>query len=161
MRKSRVIVFLLTFFSYAFYHASRKVFSAIKSEMGKREWLHSNYYDLDDQAGMDGLLDTLFMLFYAIGLYISGYIGDRVDSAWLIAVGMGATSFVVFLFGFGGLIGIHGLGYFATIWAINGAVQSTGWPTNVAVMGRWFGQGERFLCIRFIIFQRTKLTNSS
>lgn len=141
MRKAAV--FVLTFFSYALYHASRKVFSVVKSEMSEREWLHSKYFALDDQAKMDGLLDTLFLFFYAIGLFISGYIGDRIDSKHMIVTGMYSTAVVVFSFGAAALLGIHSLSYFATLWAINGAVQSTGWPANVAVMARWYGPSER------------------
>lgn len=136
-------IFVLTFLSYALYHASRKVFSAIKSEMANKQWLSSKYYQRDDQVKMDGVLDTLFMLCYAIGLFGNGYIGDRVDSKLLICFGMWLSASMVFLFGAGTVVNIHALGYYAVIWAINGAVQSTGWPANVSVMARWYGADER------------------
>lgn len=63
-------VFFLTFFSYVLFHASRKSFSAIKGEMGDEQWLHSNLYARDHQVEMFGLMDTLFMACYAVGLYI-------------------------------------------------------------------------------------------
>jgi sugar phosphate permease len=63
-------VFFLTFFSYVLFHASRKSFSAIKGEMGDEQWIHSKIYSRDQQAEMYGLLDTLFMGFYALGLYV-------------------------------------------------------------------------------------------
>jgi sugar phosphate permease len=63
-------VFLLTFFSYVLFHASRKSFSAIKGEMSSEQWIHSRVYPRDQQAQMYGLLDTLFMGFYALGLYV-------------------------------------------------------------------------------------------
>lgn len=63
-------VFLLTFFSYVMFHACRKSFSAIKGEMSAEQWIHSAVYAKEDQAQMYGLLDTLFMGFYAVGLYI-------------------------------------------------------------------------------------------
>lgn len=63
-------VFLITFFSYVMFHASRKSFSAIKGEMSSEQWIHSRVYSEDQQAEMYGLLDTLFMAFYAVGLYI-------------------------------------------------------------------------------------------
>lgn len=63
-------VFLLTFFSYVLFHASRKSFSAIKGEMSSEQWIHSRVYPRDQQAQMYGLLDTLFMGCYALGLYV-------------------------------------------------------------------------------------------
>lgn len=63
-------VFFLTFFSYVMFHASRKSFSAIKGEMSSEQWIHSRVYPRDQQAQMYGLLDTLFMGFYAVGLYV-------------------------------------------------------------------------------------------
>ncbi len=29
---------------------------------------------------------------------------------------------------------------YVVIWIINGLLQSTGWPTVVAIMGNWFGK---------------------
>lgn len=63
-------VFFLTFFSYVMFHACRKSFSAIKGEMSAEQWMRSSVYPSDQQGQMYGLLDTLFMGFYAIGLYI-------------------------------------------------------------------------------------------
>lgn len=76
-------VFFLTFFSYVLFHACRKSFSAIKGEMSAEQWMHSSVYPDDQQGQMYGLLDTLFMGFYAIGLYIrcagrvNGALGSR------------------------------------------------------------------------------------
>ena len=142
-RKQRWQIFALTFLSYALYHASRKVFSAIKSVMGNKQWLHSKHYKPDEQVQMDGILDTLFMLFYAVGLFCNGYIGDRVDSKFLICTGMWLSSLMLLLFGIGAVIDFHALDYYAVIWAVNGLVQSTGWPANVSVMARWYKSGER------------------
>lgn len=136
-------VFFLTFFSYVLFHASRKSFSAIKGEMGDEQWLHSNLYARDHQVEMFGLMDTLFMACYAVGLYISGMLGDHHDLRRMLATGMWATAAIVLLFGLGALANIHALGYYAVLWGLNGLVQSSGWPANVAVMGKWFSQQER------------------
>ncbi|KAI9982363.1 hypothetical protein PInf_008300 [Phytophthora infestans] len=136
-------VFFLTFVSYVLFHASRKSFSAIKGEMGDEQWIHSELYSRDQQAEMYGLMDTLFMGFYALGLYISGILGDKHDLRRMIAGGMWATAAIVLLFGLGALADIHALSFYAVLWGLNGLVQSSGWPANVAVMGRWFDQKER------------------
>ncbi|RLN90652.1 hypothetical protein BBJ28_00004045 [Nothophytophthora sp. Chile5] len=136
-------VFFLTFFSYVLFHASRKSFSAIKGEMADEQWIHSRVYARDQQAEMYGLLDTLFMAFYAVGLYISGMLGDKHDLRRMIAGGMWATAAIVLLFGLGALADIHALSFYAILWGLNGLIQSSGWPANVAVMGKWFDQSER------------------
>ena len=43
------------------------------------------------------------------------------------------------MFGLLAKLGVHEFWVFAAIWAINGFVQASGWPGNVAVMGKWFG----------------------
>ncbi|KAF4322493.1 hypothetical protein BBO99_00002653 [Phytophthora kernoviae] len=136
-------VFFLTFFSYVLFHASRKSFSAIKGEMADEQWIHSEVYTRDQQAEMYGLLDTLFMGFYALGLYISGILGDKHDLRRMIAGGMWATAAIVLLFGLGAFADIHALSFYAVLWGLNGLIQSSGWPANVAVMGKWFDQRER------------------
>ncbi len=86
-----------------------------------------------------GLCDTLFLFFYAIGLYISGFIEDRVNLRYALSAGMLISGAAVFLFAFLGSINVRSFYPYAAVWAINGLVQSSGWPGNVAVMGNWFG----------------------
>lgn len=74
---SKISVFFLTFFSYVLFHACRKSFSAIKGEMSAEQWMRSSVYPSDQQGQMYGLLDTLFMGFYAIGLYIRCAVDDE------------------------------------------------------------------------------------
>ena len=136
-------VFVLTFVSYALFHANRKSFSAIKGQMGDEQWLHSNVYANDQQVAMFGFLDTIFMGFYALGLFLSGMLGDTYNLRYIIATGMGATALVGFAFGLGAVANVHALSFYAVLWGLNGLFQSTGWPANVAVMGKWFDQTER------------------
>jgi len=35
--------------------------------------------------------------------------------------------------------------FYSVIWCFNGLIQSTGWPSVVAVMGNWFGKSGRGL----------------
>ncbi|ETV99994.1 hypothetical protein H310_07442 [Aphanomyces invadans] len=136
-------VFLLTFFSYVMLHVSRKSFSAVKGEMSKELFMESALFPSAEQGKMYGLMDTLFMVFYASGLYVSGVIGDRFDLRKLLAGGMFVTAAIMFVFGMSAFVGIRSLGLYASLWALNGLVQSIGWPVNVAVMGNWFNKQER------------------
>lgn len=62
-------IFFLTFFSFVFFHFGRKSFAAMKGELSAENWMETSLYSKDDQAKMFGLIDTVFMLTYAGGLY--------------------------------------------------------------------------------------------
>eukprot|EP00940_MAST-03C_sp_MAST-3C-sp2_P000153 g153.t1 len=137
---NKFAVWMLTFLSYAMYHASRKIYSVIKSDLDDDKWFGNESNDTKL-----GLLDALFLFFYAGGLYFGGFIGDRFDPRYVLTIGMSAVALCVSLFGLCGAWGVHQLSVFAVIWSINGILQSSGWPTNVAVMGSWFSFEERGL----------------
>ena len=96
-----------------------------------------------DETSKLGLLDALFLFCYAFGLLFFGSAGDRFNVVYVLVAGMWASAAVAFLFGAGGYIGIHMLPYYAALWGLCGAVQSVGWPANVAVMGNWYRRSER------------------
>lgn len=90
---------------------------------------------------LEGTMDAIFLFTYAIGLYISGYVGDMFDAKRVLSFGLFMTGVVIFIFGASvPWFHMHYDWYFMTIWAINGFVQSTGWPTSVKIMGKWFGE---------------------
>ncbi|ETV70561.1 hypothetical protein, variant [Aphanomyces astaci] len=53
------------------------------------------------------------------------------------------TAAIMCVFGVSAFLDIRSLGLYAFLWALNGLVQSIGWPVNVAVMGNWFDKQER------------------
>eukprot|EP00105_Crassostrea_gigas_P035946 XP_019920094.1 PREDICTED: sugar phosphate exchanger 3-like [Crassostrea gigas] len=112
-----VAVFLLTFLSYAFFHATRKTFSNVKSTISD-EWSPSFHNDTVNYTKPDhiwnsrhlfnsrkdaepylGVLDAVFMISYAVGLYISGMIGDRLNMRLVLSFGMCSSAVMVFVFG--------------------------------------------------------------
>ncbi|CAG5121874.1 unnamed protein product [Candidula unifasciata] len=158
----RCAVFLLTFFSYAFFHANRKAFSNVKTSTGNvwtpsfhnatlpplkpdKIWnSHTLFNNADGAEHFQGILDTAFMAAYAVGLFLNGYIGDRVNMRILLAVGMAGTSVTVFVFGcVCEWASYYNIYFYAAVWIINGFLQSTGWPVVVACMGNWFGKSSR------------------
>ncbi|XP_005092267.1 sugar phosphate exchanger 3 isoform X2 [Aplysia californica] len=158
----KVSVFILTFFSYAFFHANRKAFSNVKTSTG-RVWTPSfhnasepelkpdylwnahHLFNSEDSAEQyQGILDTVFMLAYAVGLFLNGYVGDRVNMRILLTIGMASSSVMVFIFGcVCEWATFYNKYFYAFIWILNGLMQSTGWPVVVACMGNWFGQSSR------------------
>jgi len=47
------------------------------------------------------------------------------------------------MIGLGGLWKIRTVWYYLFFFALNGIVQSVGWPSVVAIMGNWFGKSGR------------------
>ncbi|BFZ08280.1 hypothetical protein BsWGS_11319 [Bradybaena similaris] len=158
----RCAVFVLTFLGYAFFHANRKAFSNVKTSTGNvwtpsfhnktvpelkpdKIWnSHNLFSDEDSAENFQGFLDTAFMAAYAIGLFLNGYIGDRVNMRILLTVGMAGTSVTVFVFGcVCEWASYYNIYFYAVVWIINGFLQSTGWPVVVACMGNWFGKSSR------------------
>jgi len=154
-----LLVFVLTFLSYAFFHATRKAFSNIKDTL-RQEWTpYEGNYTLDpptiwqtehffkseDNAALFlGAMDTTFLSTYAIGLFISGVLGDRFNLRKVLAIGMCLSAVMVFMFGtVSKWLNIHNIWYYAVFMALNGFCQSAGWPSTVAVMGNWFGKSSR------------------
>ncbi|OQS02958.1 sugar phosphate exchanger [Thraustotheca clavata] len=139
--KFKARTFAITFFSYAMFHVARKSFSAIKGELSREEWMESSL--TSSQSNMYGIMDMVFMGCYASGLYVSGMMGDRVNLRYFITLGMVSTGAALIVFGLGGFAQIHSFWFYIVLWGINGLVQSCGWPSNVAVMSKWFDHDER------------------
>jgi OPA family glycerol-3-phosphate transporter-like MFS transporter 3 len=47
---------------------------------------------------------------------------------------MALTASIMIFFGLAAFANIHSLGLYTFLWALNGLIQSIGWPANVAVM---------------------------
>ncbi|XP_002510951.3 putative glycerol-3-phosphate transporter 1 [Ricinus communis] len=169
----QVIVLIVTFFAYASYHAARKTTSIVKStldpqssEMGLKlypwkitylsepverrrfSWTLGDGwapFNASDGTSLLGELDLAFLSVYAIGMYFSGHIGDRMNLRILLTIGMVGTGFFTSLFGVGYWANVHNFYYFLIAQMLAGLFQSTGWPSVVAVLGNWFGKRKRGL----------------
>ncbi|KAL5718299.1 hypothetical protein ACHQM5_011215 [Ranunculus cassubicifolius] len=163
----QAIVIVVTFFAYASYHATRKTTSIVKSsldpestelgssfhffywprkltlkENGGKGWAPFNG---PDGSSTLGEIDLAFLSVYAMGMYISGHLGDRLDLRVFLTIGMIGTGLFTLLFGFGYWLNIHSFYYFLVVQMLAGLFQSTGWPSVVAVIGNWFGKKKRGL----------------
>uniref|UniRef100_A0A9L0KE76 Solute carrier family 37 member 3 n=1 Tax=Equus asinus TaxID=9793 RepID=A0A9L0KE76_EQUAS len=105
-----IVVFLLTFFSYSLLHASRKTFSNVKVSISKQwtpsalnksvelpveVWNSNHLFPSAEEATLFlGTLDTIFLFSYAVGLFISGIVGDRLNLRWVLSFGMCSSALV-------------------------------------------------------------------
>ncbi|GFS00852.1 sugar phosphate exchanger 3, partial [Elysia marginata] len=109
---------------------------------------HHFFANSDEVVKFQGILDTSFMVAYATGLFLNGYIGDRVNMRLLLAFGMASTSILVFVFGcVCEWVSFYNKYFYCCVWILNGLMQSTGWPVVVACMGNWFGKSSRGLLL--------------
>ncbi|KAH0658348.1 hypothetical protein KY289_027096 [Solanum tuberosum] len=159
----QVIVLIVTFFAYTSYHANRKTTSIVKQALDPqslgvgpifpwqgnsiRKSFRDGWFPFNGPDGTTllGDLDVAFLFVYAIGMYFSGHVGDRMDLRVFLTAGMLGTGLFTALFGVGYWANIHSFYYYLIIQMIAGLFQSTGWPSVVAVVGNWFGKKKRGL----------------
>ncbi|KFP17799.1 Glycerol-3-phosphate transporter [Egretta garzetta] len=169
----RAFIFSLTFLLYASFHLSRKPISIVKGELHKHcaasHEVELNTYkeyaaqiqpvkkpsnvsqcgwepfDKNNYKQLLGALDYSFLCAYAIGMYLSGIIGERLPIRYYLTVGMLASGFFTAMFGLGYFYNIHNLWFYIMAQIANGLVQTTGWPSVVTCIGNWFGKGRRGL----------------
>ncbi|KFQ24501.1 Glycerol-3-phosphate transporter, partial [Merops nubicus] len=169
----RAFIFSLTFLLYASFHLSRKPISIVKGELHKHcaashEVDLSSYkeyaaqiqpvkkpsnvsqcgwepFDKNNYKQLLGALDYSFLCAYAVGMYLSGIIGERLPIRYYLTVGMLASGLFTAMFGLGYFYNIHSLWFYIMAQIANGLVQTTGWPSVVTCIGNWFGKGRRGL----------------
>ncbi|XP_069011307.1 LOW QUALITY PROTEIN: glucose-6-phosphate exchanger SLC37A1 [Embiotoca jacksoni] len=164
----RALTFILTFLLYTSFHLSRKPISIVKSELHKncspvselatfassgsqQLSLHTDMdcswkpFDKSNYKQLLGAMDYSFLCAYAVGMYLSGIIGERVPIRLYLTVGMLTSGLFTCLFGLGYIYNIHSLGFYVFVQVANGLVQTTGWPSVVTCIGNWFGKGRRGL----------------
>ncbi|XP_078119166.1 glucose-6-phosphate exchanger SLC37A1 isoform X3 [Sander vitreus] len=170
----RALTFILTFLLYTSFHLSRKPISIVKSELhkncssvnelatiassssgsGQPPSLPSLHTDMDcswkpfdkrNYKQLLGAMDYSFLCAYAVGMYLSGIIGERLPIRLYLTVGMLTSGLFTCLFGLGYVYNIHSLGFYIFVQVANGLVQTTGWPSVVTCISNWFGKGRRGL----------------
>ena len=86
-----------------------------------------------------GIVLGSLLAMYAIGQFINGQLGDKLNSRKIITIGLLSSAILNILFGFtGGIIGLM-----VIIWGLNGYVQSMGWGPTVKAMANWFPRNVR------------------
>uniref|UniRef100_A0A8C5B4K4 Solute carrier family 37 member 1 n=1 Tax=Gadus morhua TaxID=8049 RepID=A0A8C5B4K4_GADMO len=160
----RAFTFILTFLLYTSFHLSRKPISIVKvtPSLTHRMYIsmhpddiqcvHSHSLkvcspstDKNNYKQLLGAMDYSFLFAYAIGMYLSGIIGERLPIRLYLTVGMLCSGLFTCLFGLGYIYNIHSLAFYVSVQVANGLVQTTGWPSVVTCISNWFGKGRRGL----------------
>ncbi|XP_053683483.1 glucose-6-phosphate exchanger SLC37A2 isoform X2 [Sabethes cyaneus] len=159
-------ILTLTYLAYMCYHMTRKPISVVKSVLHRNcsglqlppEFVHNmgeppndstwcDYppFDGPDSAALLGSLDSSFLFSYAIAMFFSGFIAERVSLRYFLSLGMLFSGIFCYLFGVAKVYDIHSMAYFVFVQAMAGICQTTGWPGVVTIVGRWFGKSKRGL----------------
>jgi sugar phosphate permease len=122
-RADRNAAWALSWVAYASYYFGRKGFSVVKSTL-------RHTLGLSERAL--GVIDTLYLAAYALGLFGSGFLGDRVGARRLIGFGLAASAACCLAFG-----ASNAALAFGALFFVNGLAQSTGWPGTTRVVAEW------------------------
>jgi sugar phosphate permease len=113
----------VTWIAYASYYAGRKGFSTSKKSI---------HEELAVSEAALGAIDTVYLGAYALGQFVSGWLGDRVGARRLVSVGMLLSAAACAVFG-----SLSGALAFGGLYLFNGLAQSSGWPGTTRAMAEW------------------------
>ncbi|CAG9770007.1 unnamed protein product [Ceutorhynchus assimilis] len=153
-------VVFLTYIAYMSYHMSRRPISVVKAVLHRNcsslrppspdeppnwcDWAPFNGTDTK-ASQMLGELDSAFLFCYAVSMFISGFVAERVNLRYFLSLGMLFSGIFSYMFGIGKTYNIHNLWYYVVFQGLAGISQTTGWPGVVTVMSNWFGKSKRGL----------------
>lgn len=152
----------LTYVAYVCYHMTRKPIAVVKSVLHRNcsdlprpsdlglhgdddNWCDYKPFDGPDASALLGFLDSSFLFCYAIAMFFSGMIAERVSLRYFLALGMLFSGFFCYAFGYAKANDIHSMLYFVVVQGLAGIFQTTGWPGVVSVVSRWCGKSKRGL----------------
>ncbi len=118
-------MFWLMWVTYASFYLLRVNISIAVPEIMKE-------FDLT-KSDLGLVLSSLFLM-YAVGQFINGQLGDKLNSRRIITIGLLTSAVMNIVFGFaGGIIGLM-----VVVWGINGYFQAMGWGPTVKAMANWY-----------------------
>jgi MFS transporter, OPA family, solute carrier family 37 (glycerol-3-phosphate transporter), member 1/2 len=107
--------------------------------------IYISFPDGPDASALLGFLDSSFLVCYAIAMFFSGMIAERVSLRYFLSLGMLSSGFFCYAFGYAKTNDIHSMLYFVVVQGLAGIFQTTGWPGVVTVVSRWCGKSKRGL----------------
>ena len=128
--------------AYSIFYVCRLAMSVVKKPL------------IDDgifSAGQLGVIGSAFLLVYAAGKFVNGFICDYCNIRRFMAAGLGISALLNLLMGVLGFVqpGFSMVGWivifalFIVFWGVNGWAQSMGAPPAVISLSRWFSLKQR------------------
>ncbi|KAH8857013.1 Glucose-6-phosphate exchanger SLC37A2 [Schistosoma japonicum] len=127
-----VHIFLFTLLIYTCYHLSRKPLSIVKSVLHQNcsEEAHKKGkiivpenetfcdwapFDNQNYDSLFGTLDLIFLSLYAISMFFSGHVADKMDLRIYLCIGTLLSGMTTIAFGLGYFFNIHSFTYYAIV----------------------------------------------
>ena len=122
-------VLTATYFGYAGYYLTRKVFTISKTSL-------SDSFDV----GLDKIAHiwSIYLIAYMLGMFINSFVGRKWGPRLLLLGGLGTSIVINIIFGF-----TNSYYTFMTFMFFNGLVQASGWPGTVGGIAHWLRKKER------------------
>ena len=117
------------FISYSSAYFVRKPLSVVKAPVKEALGL---------TTGTMGLIDSAFLLTYALGQFVMPALGDRIGAKAVIVIGGLVSAACCVAFGY-----ISVPFVLMGLWALNGLAQSASYPLHVKLLNPWFASKER------------------
>ncbi len=129
----KIFVYALTFLCYMTYHLSRKPFSVVKVVLCP-ECVDGNSDANSSRNGWPpfegkhaktllGSVDYAELFAYAVAMYFSGLVADRVNLRYFLTLGLIGSGLNVVLIGLAYFFQIHYLAYFLVVQVFGGVMQ--------------------------------------
>ena len=124
-----------TYFGYAGYYLTRKVFTISKTSL-------ADSFDV----GLDSIAHiwTIYLIAYMLGMFINSFIGRKWGPRILLLGGLGTSIVINIIFGF-----TNSYSTFMVFMFFNGLVQASGWPGTVGGIAHWLRKKERGVIMGF------------
>lgn len=137
----QLTVFILTFLGYAGLHSMRTSWS-----YSKKLLQNTGESDLTNQHL--GVIDTVFMFSYSLGLAFIGPLGDRMNRKYFIAIGYYTCALAFLVYPLCRLLTAESSVWLLIVFmGVNGVGESVGMPGSMGVLSRWFRPENRGLII--------------
>jgi len=122
-------ILLTTYFAYVGYYLIRKVYGIVKTSL-----VEEFHWTLQDTAH----IWTAYLVAYAVGQFMNGFIGRKIGPKYLILAGLGISMGCTVVFGM-----TNSYATFMLFMIINGLAQASGWPGVVGGIAHWLAPKER------------------
>jgi len=87
---------------------------------------------------MLGVLDTAYFFSYAVGLFICGFVEDKLDPKKIVACGLAVSGGALVSISAMGSAGVRQAWLYVPLFLVNGFSQATIFPGTSAIMGKFF-----------------------
>mmetsp|Transcript_13091 Transcript_13091/g.24470 ORF Transcript_13091/g.24470 Transcript_13091/m.24470 type:complete len:451 (-) Transcript_13091:20-1372(-) len=99
--------------------------------------------ELGFTSSVFGTFDSIYLVFYSVGNFVCGSLGDHFPVRYVMALGLFVASVCYYLIAILGLVRSDSALMFGILFAVGGVAQSGVFPGGVSVMSSWFSQSVR------------------